>query len=40
MNGNTIGELLNEAINLELNIQDLYVFYSKTYSRDTYTRCF
>jgi rubrerythrin len=34
MNGNTIEELLNEAINLELNIQDLYVFYSKTYSRD------
>jgi rubrerythrin len=34
MNGNTILELLDEAINLELNIQDLYVFYSKTYSRD------
>ena len=34
MNGNTIEELLNEAINLELNIQDLYLFYSKTYSRD------
>ena len=34
MNVNTIKELLNEAINLELNIQDLYVFYSKTYSRD------